>query len=550
MLEAVSREYPDRVAIIDPNQEIHRTYAEMESRATQIANVLWSQGVRRGQNFGLLMHNCVDFLEVLYGAAKIGATVVLVNKRLTSEEMAYELRDSRSVGLVYSPKFDRSVEELDADLDESVWRLRSGPVETDLAPSFDSRVAEAPTSFETLTDVDLGEMGWVIIYTSGTTGRPKGVVLSQSNIVASNNNTKRFLWSRYGEELTPYVRAVVTAGLNHIGGLCTSAAPVLADAGTLVILDEFDAANTLRTIEKYKVNLAFSIGTMWNSIVQEDVDKYDLSSLRVIGTCIAQHTDEQLRVLHDGMGAEVYYMFGQTETTTGSVTTRRMSDLITRRGTLGKPEGYMDTRIVSDSGEPVPVGEVGELQYRGPTVFKEYYGRPAETEAAFQHGWFRSGDLVREDADGYLYFVDRLKDMVKTGGLNVFTLEVEQTILGYPGVESVAVTGIPDERWGEAVVAFVLTSEGAVRDAGAIVGHCRERLGHYKVPKRIIFTDHIPVNSLGKVLKRELVKSLTEAPMNGASPPSASVKARESALRATRRMPAIETSGSDRAGSR
>ncbi|MGW4167274.1 class I adenylate-forming enzyme family protein [Streptomyces chartreusis] len=515
-IEACSREYPDRIAIIDAEQNIQRTYTEFEENTCRIANLLWALGVRPGDNFGLLMQNSTEFLEILFGAAKIGATAVLVNRRLTAAEMAYELEDSSSVGLIYSSRFDDSVAELRSLLATSRWWCRSGSEPTNSQPSSDydlkSLAAEASDRFEPLADVELAEAGWVIIYTSGTTGKPKGVVLTQSGVVAANNLSKRFLWSRYGAALLPAVRSLVTAGMNHIGGLCTSSAPVLADGGTLIVLDEFDPRKTLRAIEKYRVNLAFSVGTMWNSVVEENLKDYDLSSLRVVGTCISPHTDHQLRQLSEGLGAEVYYMFGQTETTTGLITTRHTADLWERPGTVGRPYGYTNVRIVSAAGEVVPAGEVGELQYRGPTLFREYYGRSEETKNAFEDGWFKSGDLVRADADGYLYFVDRLKDMVKTGGLNVFTIEVEQVLVQHPDVRDAAVAGIPDSKWGEAVTAFVVPAAGTTPDADALIAYCKQHLAHYKVPKRIEFVPEIPVNSLGKKLKRKLVSALLSPP--------------------------------------
>ncbi|GAA1505942.1 long-chain fatty acid--CoA ligase [Nocardioides humi] len=512
MLEVRSNEHPDRVAVIDVEQQTRRTYRELEERASRTANMLWALGVRPGDNLGLLMHNCAEFLEVVFAVAKIGATAVLVNRRLSISEMAYELSDSNSVGLIYSPKFDAAATELAAIAGDVGWWCRSGGELPGTGPSgllsMESLLAQADPSFEPPAGVELAEAGLVIIYTSGTTGKPKGVVLTQANIMAANDCTKRYLWARYGAALAPVVRGLVTAGMNHIGGLNTSSMPVLSDGGTLVVLDEFNPRRMLESIEKYQVNLAFSIGTMWNAVVEEDLSAYDLSSLAVVGTCIARHTDEQLRALHQGLGAEVYYMFGQTETTTGLITTEHTVDLWQRPGTLGKRMALMDVRIVNHEGKPAQVDEVGELQYRGPTVFKEYYGRPDETAQAFEDGWFRSGDLVKRDADGYFYFVDRIKDMIKSGGLNVFTVEVEQVLVQHPALQDVAVAGVPDQKWGEAVTAFVVASDGAAPSEDEVISFCRERIAHYKVPKRVIFVEAIPVNSLGKKLKRALVDAL------------------------------------------
>ncbi|WP_281689780.1 class I adenylate-forming enzyme family protein [Pseudonocardia thermophila] len=503
--EVVAREYPGRVAVIDAEQGVRRTYAEFDARARRVANALERLGIGPGDRFGLLMQNCVEYLEVVYGAAKIGATVVLINRRLSPREMAYELTDSQSAGLVYSTRYADTATEVLSHLDRPLWSCQAAQGARRITADHDFEdLLAAAGDHRTRGDVDLADAGWVIIYTSGTTGRPKGVVLSQANIVAADDITARFVWGRYRDRLGPVVRGLVTAGLNHIGGLITSSTPVLADGGTLVLLDDFDPVKMLRTIERYRVNFAFSIGMMWNAVVEQDLAAYDLSSLQVVGTCIAQHTDEQLRQLSEGLGAEVFFMFGQTETSTGLVTTRHTTDLILRRGTLGKPHGYVDVRIVDAAGAEVAPGEVGELQYRGPSVFKEYFGRPGDTEAAFADGWFRSGDLVRADEDGYLYFVDRLKDMIKSGGLNVFTVEVERVLLDHPAIADAAVVGIPDPRWGEAVTAFVVPEAEAVVAEDDVIAFCRDRIAHYKCPKAVHIVDRMPVNPLGKKLKHEL----------------------------------------------
>jgi acyl-CoA synthetase (AMP-forming)/AMP-acid ligase II len=511
-LATLAREHPSRTALIDAETGARRTYRELADRTDRVANALRELGLAPHDTIGLLMHNCIEYIEVLLGAAKLGVLTVLVNRRLSVPEMAYELESGAVRGVVYSPKFATQARALRLLRTAAWWCQANGPESTtDPASSnFEELLARAEPTFEPVRDVDLGEAGWVIINTSGTTGRPKAAVLTQGNVVAANEISHRFLFSRYGEKLRPVLRQLLILGLNHIGGLTTVTMPTLGAGGQVVILDDFDPTKSLQAIERYAPNLVFGVGTLWNSILEQDLSSYDLSSVQVVGTSVTYHTTDQLQRLHEQIDAEVYYMFGQTETTTGLVLTRRTADLWLRPRTLGVAHGPAEIRIVSESGSRAEPGEPGELQYRGPTVFKEYYGRPEETAAAFVDGWFRSGDIVRSDRDGYLYFVDRLKDVVKSGGLNVHAFEVEQTIQEHPAVADVAVAGVPDDRWGEAVTAFVVPCDdaGTSMAADEIIAFCRERLGGYKVPKRIYFVDVIPVNTLGKKLKRELVERL------------------------------------------
>ena len=510
LLDKTARDYPSRTAITEVDSERSCTYAELRERTDALAAALWEAGVRPHMRFGVLMHNSIEYLELVYAAAKVGAIAVLVNRRLTEAEMAYELQDSGCSGVVFSGRYARQASFFREQLPAQTWFVVAPEMGQEPPPAWATDYAEFLGGGGRWPEMDVdAECGWVIIYTSGTTGKPKGVVLSQSNAVANVNIWRSDLWGRYPALLKPVVRCLVTTGLNHIGGLNSNAVPVLSSAGHVVLMDRFDPSQALRAIERYRVNYALSVGGVWNEIVEQDLSAYDTSSLELIGTSVIYHTVEQLRALHETIGAEIFYCFGQTETTNGFITSPRTADLFSRPGTLGQITGLFEVRLVKPDGTVAAVGEEGEAQYRGPTVFSGYHGRPDATAEAFDDGWFKSGDVLRVDADGYYYFVDRVKDIIKTGGLNVFAFEVERVLQEHPGVADCAVVGLPDEKWGEAVTAFIVRAEGEAAAAEELIAHCREQLGPYKVPKAVYFVESIPVNTLGKKMKRQLVRQYT-----------------------------------------
>lgn len=512
LLDKTARDYPSRIAITEVDSDRSCTYADLGERTNALAAALWEAGMRPHMRFGVLMHNSIEYLELVYAAAKIGATAVLVNRRLTESEMAYELQDSGCSGVVFSGRYTSQADFFRKQLPPETWFVVAPEEGREPPPSWATEYAEFLSGAGRLPEVEVDdECGWVIIYTSGTTGTPKGVVLSQANAVANVNIWRSDLWGRYPALLKPVVRCLVTTGLNHIGGLNSNAVPVLSSAGQVVLMDDFDPATALRAIERYRINYALSVGGLWNEIVAQDLSAYDTSSLELIGTSVIYHTVEQLRAMHEVLGAEIFYCFGQTETTNGFITSPRTSDLFSRPGTLGQVTGLFEVRLVKPDGTLAGVGEEGEAQYRGPTVFRGYHGRPDATADAFDDGWFRSGDVLRVDADGYYYFVDRVKDIIKSGGLNVFAFEVERVLLEHPGVADCAVVGLPDEKWGEAVTAFVVKREGETVAAEELIAYCRKHLGRYKVPKAVHFVDTIPVNTLGKKLKRQIVAQYTSS---------------------------------------
>ena len=359
MLDVVAREHPARVALVDAETGDRRTYGQLRDRTHQAANALWGLGVRPGQTFGLLAHNCVEYLEVVFAAARIGATVVLVNRRLTVREMVHELHASDVTGLLYSWKYAKAAAEISALTAEKLWWCQTGAdvsaSEGREVHSYGALLAQSVTTFDHPSEADLADAGLVIIYTSGTTGKPKGAVLTQRNVLAAAGSNQMF-YSWYAQRLQPRLRQLVMVGLNHIAGLFAVTMPTLASGGEVVLLDDFDPVKTLRTIDAHRPNFIFGIGSLWDEILAQDSTMYDLSSVELVITCVTYQKSENLRRLRDTFGAELFMTFGQTETTTFTIATRATDDLLERPRTVGKPFGYVEIRLVRQDGTPARAG--------------------------------------------------------------------------------------------------------------------------------------------------------------------------------------------------
>ncbi len=338
------------------------------------------------------------------------------------------------------------------------------------------------------------------MYTSGTTGRPKGAMLSHQNLVVNTMNWIYETGARDGD--------VWLSGLPlfHIGGL-NGVLPFLA-LGSLAVIEPstgFDPALSLRRLAEHDVSMCFFVPTQWLEICERsEVAELDPARLRVAMWGASPSPLPTLELLARTFPAvQIVNAFGQTEMSSNTAFLKG-EDAIRKMGSVGHTAINVEARIVDERGADVPPGEVGEIVYRGPTVMRGYFGKEEETATAFAGGWFHSGDLVREDDEGFLYVVDRLKDMLISGGENVYPAEVERTLIAHPAVAEVAVVGIPHPRWVETPLAVVVLGPGAEASEAELIEHCRERLAGYKKPSAVVFAEAIPRNAAGKVLKRQL----------------------------------------------
>ncbi len=483
---------------------VGRTYRELDERVTRLARALQERGVSTGDRVAVLALNGIEVWEAYLAGVRLGAIVVPLNFRLVPDEVAYMLDDSGTVALIV----DVAMAGVAGKAREQATGVRCALViggGTAGPDSEDYEAALAGAGTEPLDiAVDENEPAF-IMYTSGTTGHPKGAVLTHRNLLMH-------VFSQIATVgINPVDEKVGAPGtpMFHIAGLAGGLPPLLL-GGVHVILRSggFDPVATLDLIERERINSIFLVPAMWAAVVSvPDIAKRDLSCLRRISWGAAPASTTLLRKMIDTFPqAEVMTAFGQTECS--PVTTLlRGEDSVRKIGSVGTPMLNVEVRVVDEAMNDVPQGEVGEIVYRSPMVMKEYWNKPEATAEAFFGGWFHSGDLVREDEDGYYYVVDRKKDMIISGGENIYCAEVEDVLAGHPKVGEVALIGIPDERYGEAPLAIVAPRDPEDPPTPEELSlWCRERLARYKNPREYSIVEALPRNPSGKILKTTLRK--------------------------------------------
>lgn len=485
---------PDRAITVSGGETT--TYGEMAARATALAGGLSGRGVGRGDVVALLSYNRPEFLETIFAANRLGAIAMPINWRLAAPEVRYILEHSAAQALVCDPALLELADEATKGIESTLARVCVAP--------------EAPDGWTALADlrIDPPNVPPVeaaaddvhrLMYTSGTTGRPKGVMITHANLAWKN------LAHLVEFGFTSADLGLACGPLYHVGALDLTTTTLIAAGATIILHRSFDAAAVADELERSRVTTVWLAPAMVNALMAlPDIEQRDLSSVRVIingGEKMPIPLIERLqRTFPSAWFADAY---GLTETVSGDTFLDRDS-IVTKLGSVGRPCLYLELDIWDDQGRPVPTGERGEIVMRGPKVFKGYWRDPDATATAFAGGWFHTGDIGARDEDGYLYIVDRLKDMIVSGGENIAGSEVERVLYEHESVLEAAVAGRPDDRWGEVPVAFVVLRQDATVTADELLDHCRDRLARFKVPKDIAFLDALPRNPSGKVLKREL----------------------------------------------
>jgi fatty-acyl-CoA synthase len=472
------------------------TYAEMASRAAALAVGLSRRGVGPGDVVGLLSYNCPEFLEVLFAANYLGAIAMPVNWRLAAPEVRYVLEHSEARAFVCDGALVEVGKDATKGMERSLLRVSiSGggpdgwlPLAAVRAPR--TTLAPVPAAAD---DVHR------LMYTSGTTGRPKGVMITHANLHWKN------LAHIVEFGFTEADLGLACGPLYHVGALDLTTTSLIAVGATTIIHRSFEASEVVDELEQSKVTTVWLAPAMVTAIMGlPDIEARDLSSVRLIingGEKMPVPLIERIqRTFPSAWFADAY---GLTETVSGDTFLDR-SSIVSKLGSVGRPCLYLELDIWDEQGNPVPAGERGEIVLRGPKVFKGYLRDPDATRDAFAGGWFHTGDIGVRDDDGYLFVVDRLKDMIVSGGENIAGSEVERVLYEHDAVLEAAVVGRPDDRWGEVPVAFVVLRQEASASPEALLEHCRAQLARYKVPKEITFLDALPRNPSGKVLKREL----------------------------------------------
>jgi fatty-acyl-CoA synthase len=491
MVARLARTAPDGVATRAGDETL--TWRQFDDRVTRLAHLLGSGGVGRGDRVAVLGLNSSALLVAMAATLRLGGICVPVNFRMVAAEIAYVLADSGAAAAVADERF---LPVLDVALTEAHACTTIVPIDADWVECL-SAASDAPVEID-VPDADPA----FIMYTSGTTGRPKGAVLTHRNLMLHAYSNVLTL----GSDSTPTV-SLSAAPMFHIAGV-SGFYLALVRGGTTVVAPSggFDPQHILDLLERERVTSTFMVPSQWAAVVaQPGIADRDLSALRQLSWGAAPASTTLLQTMIDTFPqGQVITAFGQTECSPVTCILRG-EDSITKIGSIGTPMLNVEARIVDDEMNDVPQGEIGEIVYRGPLVMSGYWNKPEETAAAFTGGWFHSGDLVRADADGYLYVVDRKKDMIISGGENIYCAEVENVLAAHPEVAEVALIGVPDPRYGETPLAVIAPRDPANPPTAAdIEEFCRQQLAAYKRPRDIAIVDALPRNPSGKVLKTQL----------------------------------------------
>ncbi|MEJ2158284.1 MAG: AMP-binding protein [Desulfobacteraceae bacterium] len=488
-LEQSAFYFPSHKAILEKGADI--SYAELNDRANRIATALLRIGVSAGNHIALCAPNSSAWMAFYFGALKIGAVAVTLSSLLSRKEMDLLLRHCRPKALF---AFD--------DILDNVSGIRKeAGIETVISDggdiSFEQMLAKGTAAF-TAVERDRSDTA-VILYTGGTTGTPKGVELSHENISQSIQNV--IFYERSTENDT----ALLFLPFNHVFGQMHIMNATILSAGCIELIPSFDMQAVLDILKKGRVTKLFAVPTIYARLLQLDDLKEKLGAVRYCFSAASTIAAEHVSQWKARTGLSIYESYGMTEAAP-MVTYNHYYRHVP--GSVGTPVSGVEVEIRDPSGNTVKRGQKGEICIRGRNIMKGYLNNPRANEEAFwENGWFRSGDIGIIDSDGYLYIVDRIKDMIITGGENVYPREVEEILYTHPDVSECAVIGLPDPEWGEKTTAVIVTKSGKVIDESEVKAFLKSHLSPFKVPKTYCFADELPKSQTGKILKRTLKQS-------------------------------------------
>ena len=490
---------PDVEAIVDLAAGQRFSYAELNQRINALAHSLAARGVKRGDHVAMLLFNAIEFVDTFYAAAKLGAVAVPLNWRLVADELAFILKDCGATSLIYGVEFIDAVADLHdrggAATDITNW-IEVGPADKRQvwADPYDSLISEGDTA-EPDCPSDNDDLMF-IMYTSGTTGLPKGVMHTHNTIFGAQNNVLTTM------DLGPRDRYLIVLPLFHVGAL-TPIISAMHCGTSVVLMRQFDPVAMWDVIEKERIATTLAVPAMLNFMLTvPDFDKRDLSALRNILSG-ASPVPATLIEKYKAYGIEIEQVYGMTETG-GPGCYIGGKDAIERAGSTGR--GYMmtDVRVVDDDLNDVPPGEPGQILLRGDHNMIGYWNRPDATAETLRDGWLLTGDVAIMDVDGFVTIHDRIKDMVISGGTNIYPREVEEILLRHELVAEVSVIGRPDPEWGEVLIAYVVPARAGEEEPGVLDAFCLEHMARFKRPKAYKFVAELPKNNYGKVLKTTL----------------------------------------------
>lgn len=496
-LRTAAARQPGKVALSD-HAGRERTYRDFIANVNRVANYINAGlGLGRGDHAALMSTNSIEFIEITIGLSEACVPAAMINPSSTPDEIAYICNDSQARVLFVEAEFEDMVRAPDLPSVEHIV-----VIENDL-----NDIYAAASATELGLELSAEDI-YTIPYTSGTTGKPKGVLLSHRARVMMMLFAQAGSYGVYNSDC----RGLAMSPFYNGGGFSNAICPLFF-GGSCHILPRFMAEPMLRAIHERRITNMFVVPTQFHAMFklgEQTLSKFDRSSLKLLNSSAAALPQATKEKVVEYFGPNVLFdAYGSTEF--GSATVLRPADQLRKLSCVGLPQPGVFLRLLSDDGEEVAPGEVGEVCVRSPWFCSGYWNRPDETEALMKNGWMTVGDLGRQDDEGYLYIVDRKKNVIISGGQNIFPGEVEDVLYHYPGVHEVAIVGRPDDYWGESVVAFIAAKDGANLDAEEIKSFCKARLSGYKIPKEFIFRSDLPKNGTGKILHRKLKEELAEA---------------------------------------
>lgn len=479
---------PDRIALIGEKESY--TYKALSDKVNQMATLLQHHfHLQKGDRVAILSQNRVEYMITYFAIAQLGLVAVPLNVRLTAKELEFQIKDSGATIILYESRTAKLYDEV------------CNYVNFENAYYFDEpfEIVEQPLIE---ASVNTSEDPFIICYTSGTTGRPKGAVLTQDNMFWNALN------NQYAIDITSNDNVIVLLPLFHIGGIGLFAFPALLAGGTVVVPSKFDPKQAIEMIEEYEVTIVMGVPTIHDAIRKHPLfESANFKTVRWFYSGGAPCPKELIEAYLD-KGLPFGQGMGMTETSP-TIFMLVQEDYKRKIGSIGKPVMFCDIAIVDDNGNSVPRGEIGELLIKGPHVMKEYWGLPEKTKEAIRDGWFYSGDLMRQDEEGFVYVAGRKKDMIISGGENIYPLEIEQVLKELSAINEAAVIGMQNEKWGEVPVAFVSLNIDIDITENEIINYCSTKLARYKIPKQITILEDLPKNATGKIDKKALLNLLT-----------------------------------------
>ena len=481
------------------------SYAQFNGRVNRLANALCKLGVQKGDRVAILQYNYPETLESIFACFKMGCGAVPINFRLHPNECAFIIDHSQAKAVILSSEFNQAVLEIKDRIPHARHLISLSGADGELLDYEELLSAEADQFKDVHVRPD--DLAW-LFYTSGTTGMPKGAMLTHRNLLAASMNFYADICPGFG----PDDVVLHAAPLSHGSGIY--ALPNIAKAATNVILasKSFDPELIFQTIEEYRVTNMFAAPTMIKLMVESPaVDKYDHSSLKALNYGGAPMLVEDLKQAMEKLGPCLVQLFGQAESPMtitylphGDHLLEGSANRMNRLSSAGIPRTDVEVKIFDVNDKELPPGETGEIVTRSDLVMKGYWRNPEATNKALKDGWLHTGDMGYLDEKGYLFIMDRSKDMIISGGENIYPREIEEVLIRHEAVREVAVIGIPDVKWGEAIKAVVATHPGASVTEKELISFCRHHIASYKKPKSVDFVDALPKNNYGKILKRDL----------------------------------------------